>query len=161
MGSAEFLLPDGMIVPESGRAAVDDEIGHEKAGRLEASGARDRHKKRGAHRGMDAFQCDSKRSGWQGLTALRGTALGTSAAPVITATMVAVPAAAAVVAVFATVTARVARRLAAGLAITRATLVAVKITAASTAAAAAVILTLAAEFPFAAGVGLRLWRLGG
>gem|GEM_PF-5418997 len=110
---------------------------------------------------MDAFQCDSKRSGWQGLTALRGTALGTSAAPVITATRVAATAAAAMVAVFATVTARFARRLTAGRSVTRAALVAVEMTAASAAAAAAVILALAAEFPFAAGVGLGLWRFGG
>jgi type IV pilus biogenesis protein CpaD/CtpE len=67
----------------------------------------------------------------------------------------------AMVAMFATVTARFARRLAAGLAVTRATLVAVEITAASAAAAAAVKLALAAVFPFAAGVSLGLWCLGG
>ena len=92
---------------------------------------------------------------------MRGTALGTSAAPVITATVVAATAVVAMVAVFATVTARFARRLAAGLAVTRATLVAVEITTASSAAAAAVKLALAAVFPFAAGVGLGLWSFGG
>jgi hypothetical protein len=73
---------------------------------------------------MDAFQCDSKRSGWQGLTALRGAALGTSAAPEVTTTVVTATAVTAMVAVFTTVTARVTRRLAAGLAVTRAALVA-------------------------------------
>jgi hypothetical protein len=110
---------------------------------------------------MDAFQCDSKRCGWQGLTALRGTVLGTSAAPVITATVVASTAATAMVAVFATVATRFAGRLAAGLPVARAALVIVEIATATAAAATAVILALAAEFPVAAGVGLGLWRFGG
>lgn len=92
---------------------------------------------------------------------MRGTALGTSAATVITTTVVAVTAATAMVAMFATVTARFTRRLAAGLTVTRATLVAVEMTAASAAAAAAVILALAAKFPFTTGVGFGLRRLGG
>jgi hypothetical protein len=110
---------------------------------------------------MDAFQCDSKRSGWQGLTALRRTASGTSAAPEVTTTVVTATAATALVAMFTTVTARVTRRLAAGLAVTRAALVTVEIPAATSAAATAVELALAAVFPFAADVGLGLGRLGG
>lgn len=108
---------------------------------------------------MDAFQCESKRSGWQGLTAWRGTALGASAAPVITATVVTATAAA-MMAMLAPISARFARRLTAGLAVARATLITMEMATASAAAAAAMV-TLAIEFPFAAGVGLGLRRFAG
>lgn len=108
---------------------------------------------------MDACQCESKRSGWQGLTARRGTALGASAIPVITAAVVTATAAA-MMAMLAPISARFARRLTAGLAVARATLVTMEMATAS-AAAATTMVTLATEFLFAAGVDLGLRRLAG
>lgn len=110
---------------------------------------------------MDASQCDSKRSGWQGLTAGRRTALGASVAAVSAAAMVA--ATMVVVAVFAAVAALVSRRLTAGLAVTGVALIPLRIASASAPAAAAAILALLGIFPLAAGLagGLGLRRGGG
>lgn len=120
---------------------------------------------------MDASQCDSKRSGWQGLTAGRRTALGASVATVSAAAMGA--ATMAVVAVFATVAtllaaiaalvsalaALVSAGLTARLAVTRVALIPLKIASASAPATSAAILALLGIFPFAAGLagslGLR------
>jgi len=108
---------------------------------------------------MDAFQCDSKRDGWQGLTAGRGSALGASAAPIITAAMAAT-ATAPVMAVFAAKTARFTGRLAAGLAVPRTALVPLKTASASAAAAAAMpAIAVVPAITLEAGLGFR--RLNG
>ena len=120
---------------------------------------------------MDASQCDSKRSGWQGLTARRRTALGASAT-ISTAAMVAVTTAllalvAAVAPLFSTIAALVALLLAAGLtarlALTRAALIALEMASAPAAATAAAIWALLRVFAVGAGRawGLRFRRGGG
>ena len=109
---------------------------------------------------MDASQCDSKRSGWQGLTAGRRAALGASVATVITAAMMAM--AASVVALFAAVSTLVSAGLTARLAVPRAALIPLEIASASAPAAAAAILALLGIFPFAAGLAGSLgFRRGG
>jgi hypothetical protein len=123
---------------------------------------------------MDASQCDSKRSGWQGLTAGRRATLGASVATETTAAMMAM--AASVVALFAAVTplittvtplvtaiaALVSAGLTARLAVTRAALIPLEIASASAPAAAAAILALLGIFPFAAGLAGSLgFRRGG
>ena len=108
---------------------------------------------------MDAFQCESKRSGWQGLTASRGAAFGAAASPVITASVV-VAATAAMMAILASKAARFAGRWSAGLAVARVALVVMEMAAAPAAAAAPPMFTSAAEFPLGRGVtfGRRLFR---
>ena len=121
---------------------------------------------------MDASQCDSKRSGWQGLTAGRWTALGASvaaesAAALVAATMAVVAVFATVAALLAAITALVSRRLTTGLtarlAVPRVALIPLETASASAPAAAAAIGALLRIFALAAGLtgGLGLRRGGG
>jgi hypothetical protein len=71
-----------------------------------------------------------------------------------------VAAAAAMMVMLAIIAPRFTRRLAAGLAVAESALFVVEMTAASAAAATAAA-TITTKFPFPAGVGLRLRRLGG
>ena len=113
---------------------------------------------------MDASQCDSKRSGWQGLTAGRRAALGASVATVSAAALMAT---ASVVALFAAVAplvttvaalvtaiaALVTAGLAARLAVARVALIPLEMASAPAPTAATTILTLLGIFSFAAGSG--------